>query len=104
MAWGGKGCKRSSIIPDTPTLEEIYPDENMPRLDMYGYIAGPAGMSDELVQTINDAIKEAVETDTVKEGYKKLSTTVEWVSPADSVEILQQCQNAYNEAYALTQG
>ena len=94
VAWGGKGCKRSSIIPDTPTLEEIYPDENMPRLDMYGYIAGPAGMSDELVQTINDAIKEAVETD----------TTVEWVSPADSVEILQQCQNAYNEAYALTQG
>ncbi len=61
-------------------------------------------MSDELVQTINDAIKEAVETDTVKEGYKKLATTVEWVSPADSVEILQQCQNAYNEAYALTQG
>lgn len=104
VAWGGKGCKRSSIIPDTPTLEEIYPDENMPRLDMYGYIAGPAGMSDELVQTINDAIKEAVETDTVKEGYKKLATTVEWVSPADSVEILQQCQNAYNEAYALTQG
>ena len=67
VAWGGKGCKRSSIIPDTPTLEEIYPDENMPRLDMYGYIAGPAGMSDELVQTINDAIKVAQEL--LENGY-----------------------------------
>lgn len=102
--WGSKGCKRSSIIPDTPTLEEIYPDENMPRLDMYGYIAGPAGMSDELVQTISEVMKEATDTATVKDGYVKLATTVKWISPEESAEILQQCQEAYNQAYALTQG
>ena len=104
VAWGGKGCKRSSIIPDTPTLEEIYPDENMPRLDMYGYIAGPAGMSDELVQTINDAIKEAVETDTVKEGYKKLATTSSGSLPQTLLRSCSSARTPTNEAYALTQG
>mgnify|MGYP000099117675 FL=1 len=99
VAWGGKGCKRSSIIPDTPTLEEIYPDENMPRLDMYGYIAGPAGMSDELVQTINDAIKEAVETDTVKEGYKKLATTSSGSLPQT---LLRSCSSARTPTTRLT--
>ena len=71
---------------------------------MYGYIAGPAGMSDELVQTISEVMKEATDTATVKDGYVKLATTVKWVSPEESAEILQQCQEAYNEAYALTQG
>ena len=30
-----------------------------------------------------------------------LATTVEFVSPEESVEILKKCQEAYNEAYAL---
>ena len=71
---------------------------------MYGYIAGPAGMSDELVETINEAMKGATATSTVQDGYKKLDMVVEWYSAADSAEILQQCQDAYNQAYALTQG
>ena len=85
-------------------VDEAYPDNTMPRLNMYGYIAGPAGMSEDLVNTISEAMKGATETTTVQEGYKKLDMVVEWYSPEESAEILQQCQDAYNEAYALTQG
>ena len=74
---------------------------DMPRLDMYGYIAGPKGMSEADVAAISETIKGAVETQTVKDGYAKLATTVEFVSPEESVEILKKCQEAYNEAYAL---
>lgn len=104
MTWGKKGAARSLTIPDAPTIDEAYPDNTLPRLDMYGYIAGPAGMSDELVETINEAMKGATATSTVQDGYKKLDMVVEWYSAADSAEILQQCQDAYNQAYALTQG
>ena len=99
--WPGaaRAASAAPSSPDTPTLEEIYPDENMPRLDMYGYIAGPAGMSDELVQTINDAIKEAVETDTVKEGYKKLATTSSGSLPQT---LLRSCSSARTPTTRLT--
>ena len=72
-------------------------------------------------EILNKAVKPLVEKDGYKlevkeftdyvqpntateDGEVDANYTVEWVSPADSVEILQQCQNAYNEAYALTQG
>ena len=101
VQWGSEGSTRSTIFPDVPLLEEVYPDVDMPRLDMYGYIAGPKGMSDADVAAISETIKGAVETQTVKDGYAKLATTVEFVSPEESVEILKKCQDAYNEAYAL---
>lgn len=101
VQWGSEGSTRSTIFPDVPLLEEVYPDVDMPRLDMYGYIAGPKGMSEADVAAISETIKGAVETQTVKDGYAKLATTVEFVSPEESVEILKKCQDAYNEAYAL---
>ena len=104
VTMGTKGCKRSSIIPDTPTLDELYPDNTYNNLDMLCYIAGPKDMSDEDVQTISEAMKAACETDTVKEGYKKLSATVEWVSPEDATELLKASQEATIEAYKLANG
>jgi len=103
VQWGSEGAKRSSLFPDTPTLEEVYPDVEMPRLDNIGYIAGPKGMDPATVQAINDTMKAAAENPTVQEGYAKLGTAIGWVSAEEATEMMKTVQEAYNAAYAATQ-
>lgn len=101
IQWGAEGCGRSSLFPDVPLLEEVYPDMSMARLDMIGYIAGPKGMSAEDVAEINRVIKAAIENPTVQEGYAKLSTAVAYYTAEESAEILRVSQEATSTAYAL---
>lgn len=94
---GGK--VRSPLMPDSPMFTELgYQDI---ALDNIGYIAGPKDMDSGTVAAISDAMKFASESATVKEGYEKLATVVEWVSPEEITEMMSACQDAYTEAYNL---
>lgn len=101
VQWGAEGAVRSEMFPDVPLLEELYPDVDMPRLDMYGYIAGPKSLSEADVAEINRVIKAAVENPTVQEGYQKLGSAVAYMTAEEATQILQASQAATNQAYAL---
>lgn len=104
VQWGAEGCSRSSLFPDVRLLEEVYPDAEMARLDMIGYIAGPKGMSAEDVAEINRVVKAAIENPTVQEGYAKLSSAVTYYTAEEAAEILRVCQEGTSAAFALVNG
>lgn len=106
VQWGKVGATPSSLFPDVPLLSDAYPEEDaaMPRLSNIGYIAGPKTMSDEDINAVNEVIKAAADTKTVKDGYAQMATTVEYYPIDEAVALLDEQQAAYNEAYAIVNG
>lgn len=104
LQWGREGATRSTLFPDTPLLEEVYPDADLPRMDMLGFIAGPKGMSEADVAEINRVMKAAIENPTVQEGYAKMATVVEYYTAEEATQMLLDMQTATTDAYNMVNG
>jgi tripartite-type tricarboxylate transporter receptor subunit TctC len=80
-ALGVTTTKRSAMLPDVPTLEEAgLPGYAMPA---WRSIMGPAGMSRELVASLNAAIGQALAAPDVRERFLKAGSEPTASSPEE---------------------
>jgi tripartite-type tricarboxylate transporter receptor subunit TctC len=70
---------RISAIPDVPTIDEA----GLPGFDSYTWFGlfGPRGLSPEIVNRLNAAVKDALETPDVRERLIQLGNTPRWETP-----------------------
>jgi len=106
MQFGVVNSTRSSLFPDVPTIEEDNPEaaKALPRLDSICYFAGPKGMSKADIEKISQAMKQALESEEVQAGYKKLACAGVWYSPEEATEIISKMQEDYTAAYNAVNG
>ncbi|ARP97826.1 hypothetical protein CAK95_01070 [Pseudorhodoplanes sinuspersici] len=80
IAIASTSSKRSSLIPDVPTIAES--GLNM-RLGAWVGLLGPKGMPPELVQKIHDAAAKALESPEVKDRFNKMAAELMPMSSAE---------------------
>lgn len=80
IAIASTSSKRSSLIPDVPTIAES--GLNM-RLGAWVGLLGPKGMPPELVQKIHDATAKALESPQVKDRFNKMAAEAMPMSSAE---------------------
>lgn len=80
IAIASTSSKRSSLIPDVPTIAES--GLNM-RLGAWVGLLGPKGMPPELVKRIHDATAKALESPQVKDRFNKMAAEAMPMSSAD---------------------
>src|SRR4051812_19473343 len=70
---------RISAIPDVPTIDEA----GLPGFDSYTWFGlfGPRGLSPDIVNRVNAAVKDALETPEVRERLIQLGNTPRWETP-----------------------
>lgn len=71
-------AERSDILPDVPTVSEEVPGYELTAWN--GFVA-PAGTPDEIVDALNAAIVEYLETDEAAAFFQQLGTTVNASTP-----------------------
>ncbi|MCA6115485.1 tripartite tricarboxylate transporter substrate binding protein [Bradyrhizobium sp. WSM 1738] len=72
------GRRRSSYLPDVPTMAEAgYP--SLEDVTWFGFFV-PAKTPTDIVQRLNNAIQEALDSDEVKSGMAKLSVDLDPIS------------------------
>src|SRR5690606_18165957 len=80
-------AKRSTLVPDLPSMEEA----GMPDFDINswnGYF-GPAGMPDDIVQTLNGAINKIVTTPEIKSRLAELGFDAFSGTPEEFTKFVQ---------------
>ena len=78
--------KRSSIVPEIPTLAESgYPEF---AFATWQAVVGPAGMAPEIVEKLNAAIREAVATQEVKSRFVDFGTDANASTPQELASLL----------------
>ena len=80
IAIASTSSKRSSLIPDVPTIAESGLDM---RLGAWVGLLGPKGMPPELVQKIHDATARALESPEVKDRFQKMAAEAMPMSSAE---------------------
>lgn len=80
IAIASTSSKRSSLIPDVPTIAES--GLNM-RLGAWVGLLGPKGMPPELVKMIHDATAKALESPEVKDRFTKMAAEAMPMSSAE---------------------
>ncbi len=70
---------RVSAVPDVPTIAEA----GLPGYESYTWFGlfGPKGLSADVVNKVNAAVKEALETPAVRERLVQLGNTPRWETP-----------------------
>jgi tripartite-type tricarboxylate transporter receptor subunit TctC len=80
------GPRRSSLIPETPTVRETgY--SMLEDLTWYGFFV-PAKTPAEVVERLNGAIQHALSTDEVKSGMTKLGVEIDSISMNDFARLI----------------
>lgn len=81
-------ANRSSLMPDTPTLNEL----GMTGFDIVGWFAlmGPAGLPRPIVDKINSALAEVARQPDVKESLSKQGLELELNSPEEFAIYLRE--------------
>lgn len=98
------GSERTSLMPDVPTLREMGYDWDCLNLLSNMFIAGPAGVPDDICSDIYDALKHANEDETVQSGLKQLDMSWE-LEPTEEVRNQFDAKMAtYEEVYKLVNG
>lgn len=82
---------RSLVLPDVPTLKELGYDYT--RVSLIGLIL-PKDTPDYVGQTLHDAFKKAIETDSFKALAKQLCVDLDYRGPAEAKKQLE-ADNAY---------
>lgn len=87
IAIASTSSKRSSLIPDVPTVAES--GLNM-RLGAWVGLLGPKGMPPELVQRIHDATAKALESPEVKDRFNKMAAETMPMSSAEFKKLIME--------------
>jgi tripartite-type tricarboxylate transporter receptor subunit TctC len=94
------GPTRVEAFPDTPTMVEAgYPDFVL--LSWQG-VHGPAGMSPEIVATINRAVREAVGTPEGKRFFAAYGSETGAMTPAEFADFVKQELKRWEGIVAMT--
>jgi len=73
--------KRSPLLPDVPTLAEL--GVKGAEADTFTGIFAPAGLSQEVLQKLNGAMRKALSQETVRERYKSMGVDIMDMSQPD---------------------
>jgi len=73
--------KRSPLLPDLPTLAEL--GVKGAEADTFTGIFAPAGLSQEVLQKLNGAMRKALSQETVRERYKSMGVDIMDMSQPD---------------------
>lgn len=88
------GDKRSEQFPDVPTLKEQGYD--MTAYTWYG-LAGPKGLSQDILDKLDKAIQKCYEDKTVLENFKNANATPAYLGPKGFGEIMMNEALKYKE-------
>ena len=94
------GPRRSSLLPDVPTMAESgYP--SLRDVTWYGFFI-PAKASPHVAVGLNSAIQQALRTDEVKSGMSKLAVEMDAVSMGDFAELIASESGRWKEIVRAT--
>lgn len=77
---------RNALLPDTPTFQELGYDI---ALTSDFVIYGPKGMPDTAVQTLNDGLKKALESDSFKKFCEENNFVIDYKDPEELKQKLE---------------
>jgi tripartite-type tricarboxylate transporter receptor subunit TctC len=94
------GPRRSSLLPDVPTMAESgYP--SLRDVTWYGFFI-PAKAPPHVAEGLNSAIQQALRTDEVKSGMAKLAVEMDAVSMGDFAELIASESDRWKEVVRAT--
>lgn len=73
--------ERSKFFPDVPTFKEQGYDVTV---GVWRTLAGPKGLPDAIRDKLSAALKQAMETEALKQDFEKIGLTTDYLSPADT--------------------
>jgi tripartite-type tricarboxylate transporter receptor subunit TctC len=88
------GNKRSPLLPNIPTLEELGVGADIFAPSAAG-LAGPKGTPKVAIDKLSAEMKKAVETQEVREAFAKLNINPLWTSPEDLTKKVQANSQAF---------
>ena len=83
------GSERSPLLPDVPTMAEATAIPELAGTTWYGFLA-PAGISDQIAQTLTDNIAKIVKSDGVSATMKSRGVTPVGSNGAEFGELIQR--------------
>lgn len=86
------GEERSHHLPDTPTALELNIDVDY---SSWRGIAAPKGTSPEVIQTLHDAFKEAIESEQFKDAMANLGFDIDYLNPEDFQQLINETYDNY---------
>ena len=86
--------ERLDWLPDVPTFTELGFDGLTLSGSTFG-LAGPAGLPDDVVTTLEDTLQSCLEQDEVREGIGEVYVPEEFAGADDLAEILDETQQVY---------
>ena len=99
-ALGVTGQARMEIFPETPTMIELgYPDFV---LFSWNGVHAPAGVPQEIVATLNKAIRDAINTPEGKRFFDALGADIGTMSAAEFGDFVKQELKRWDKIIALT--
>ena len=90
--------QRDPVFPDAPTLRELGYDIT---LGGYFFIIAPKGTPDAVVQTLHDAFKRALESESFQKAAKASGFVVDYRGPADLTSRLERDYAVFGEMAKL---
>lgn len=87
-ALGVTTAKRTSLMPDIPTIAE----SGLPNFDLIGWVGlvGPAGLPDEVVRKIHDALAKSISRPDMQERMALLGCEPAYLPPAQFGTFIKQ--------------
>ena len=94
------GSRRAEAFPDVPTMVEA----GYPEFVLYSWqgVHGPPGMPAEIVATLNQAIKDAVNTPEGKRFFASYGSETGVMTPPEFAELVKQELKRWDGIVALT--
>lgn len=86
--------ERLSWLPDVPTFTELGFEGLTLSGSTFG-LAGPAGLPDDVVTTLEDTLRSCLEQDEVREGIGEVYVPAEFAGADELAEILERTQEVY---------
>ena len=91
-------AQRYPDMPDVPSIAEL--------VDGYDYpsevgVLAPAGTPQEVLATLAEAIRKALDTDAMRERFKTLGSIPAWSTPAEYARNIRRNLDKYGEAVRL---
>jgi len=86
------GKERNPNLPDTPTALELDIDVDY---SSWRGIAAPKGTSPEVIQTLHDSFKEAIESEQFKDAMANLGFDIDYLNPEDFQQLINETYDNY---------
>lgn len=86
--------ERLEWLPDVPTFTELGFDGLTLSGSTFG-LAGPAGLPDDVVSTLEDTLRTCLEQDEVREGIGEVYVPEEFADAGELADVLERTQQVY---------